>query len=101
MAFIPSLSTAIGAASPQEGGLASGLVNTSYQVGSAVGLAAATAVMSSAVGAGTGAEALTDSYSAGLLLAAAIAGIGAVVTAVALRGAPAAAAAPEEYVLAQ
>ena len=35
LAFIPSLGTAIQSARPEEGGLASGIVNTSYQVGSA------------------------------------------------------------------
>src|SRR5215208_2508855 len=35
LAFIPSLGTAISSAKPEEGGLASGIVNTSYQVGSA------------------------------------------------------------------
>ena len=43
LAFIPSLGTAISSAKPEEGGLASGIVNTSYQVGSALGLAAMTA----------------------------------------------------------
>src|SRR6476661_8701540 len=40
MAFIPSLGMALSSASPDEGGLASGLVSTNYQVGSALGLAA-------------------------------------------------------------
>ena len=45
LAFIPSLRHgAIGSARPEEGGLASGIVSTSYQVGSALGLAAMTAV---------------------------------------------------------
>ena len=44
MAFIPSLGLALSSAAPQEGGLAAGIVNTSYQVGSALGLAAMTAV---------------------------------------------------------
>ena len=47
LAFIPSLGTAISAARPEEGGLAAGIVNTSYQVGSALGLAVMTAVASS------------------------------------------------------
>jgi MFS family permease len=46
LAFIPSLGTAISSAPPQDGGLAAGIVNTSYQVGSALGLAAMTAVAS-------------------------------------------------------
>src|SRR5919112_6658836 len=44
LAFIPSLQTAISSARPEEGGLASGIVNTGYQVGSALGLAAMTAL---------------------------------------------------------
>ena len=44
MAFIPSLGTALSSAAPEEGGLAAGIVNTSYQIGSALGLAAMTAV---------------------------------------------------------
>ena len=44
LAFIPTLGTAIGAARPEEGGLAAGIVNTSYQVGSALGLAVMTAI---------------------------------------------------------
>ena len=44
LAFIPSLGIALSSARPEEGGLAAGIVNTSYQVGSALGLAAMTAV---------------------------------------------------------
>ncbi|MGI8451261.1 MAG: MFS transporter, partial [Streptosporangiaceae bacterium] len=44
LAFIPSLGTALSSARPEEGGLASGVVNTSYQVGSALGLAAMAAL---------------------------------------------------------
>ena len=67
MAFIPSLGMALSAAAPEEGGLASGIVNTNYQVGSALGLAAMTAV-ASAFGADQigDAVALTDGFSAGL-----------------------------------
>ncbi|MFF0541546.1 MFS transporter [Nocardia thailandica] len=86
LAFIPSLGTAISAARPEEGGLASGIVNVSYQVGSALGLAAMTAV-AAAAGAGTAGDvaALTDGYSAAFLGAAVIALAGAGVAAVTLR----------------
>jgi hypothetical protein len=86
LAFIPSLGTAISAARPQEGGLASGIVNTAYQVGSALGLAAMTAV-ASAQGADVIGDvgALTDGYSAAFLGAAGIAVVGALLSAALLR----------------
>ena len=86
LAFIPSLGTAISSARPEEGGLASGIVNTSYQVGSALGLAAMTAVAAS-----QGADqlgnlgALTDGYSAAFIGAAGIAVVGALLAALLLR----------------
>ena len=74
LAFIPSLGTAISAAKPEEGGLASGIVNTSYQVGSALGLAAMTALATSHGADQLGdVAALTDGYSAAFLGAAGIA----------------------------
>ena len=94
LAFIPSLGTAISSARPEEGGLAAGMVNTSYQVGSALGLAAMTAVATSQ-GAGRLGDlgALTDGYSAAFLGAAGIALVGALLAAVLLRAPKAAAAA--------
>ncbi|GAA4697239.1 DHA2 family efflux MFS transporter permease subunit [Pseudonocardia yuanmonensis] len=85
LAFIPSLGTALSAARPEEGGLASGIVNTSYQVGSALGLATMTALA-----AGYGATqladpiALTSGFSAAFLGAAVIAVLGAVLAAATL-----------------
>jgi len=80
MAFIPSLGLALSSAAPEEGGLASGIVSTSYQVGSALGLAAMTA-LASVFGADRIGDivARTDGYSAGLLGAAAIAATAAVI----------------------
>ncbi|MFC7487927.1 MFS transporter [Knoellia sp. CPCC 206453] len=86
LAFIPTLGTAISSARPEEGGLASGIVNTSYQIGSALGLAVMTAV-AAANGAdqlGT-AEALTEGYSAAFIGAAAIALLGAAAASALLR----------------
>ncbi len=89
LAFIPSLGIALSSARPEEGGLASGIVNTSYQIGSALGLAAMTAVA-----AANGADklgdltALTDGYSAAFIGAAVIAAAGAVLAAISLRSAP-------------
>src|SRR3954463_14071733 len=96
LAFIPSLGMAIQSAKPEEGGLASGIVNTSYQVGSALGLAVMTAVATSHGADQLGnAAALTDGYSAAFLGAAGIAVVGALLAAALLRvpKAPAAAAA--------
>ncbi|MEV0334745.1 MFS transporter [Nocardia sp. NPDC050717] len=86
LAFIPSLGTAISAARPEEGGLASGIVNVSYQVGSALGLAAMTAV-AAAFGADQldDAAALTDGYSAAFLGAGVLALAGAAITAAVMR----------------
>jgi EmrB/QacA subfamily drug resistance transporter len=89
MAFIPTLGTALSAARPEEGGLASGIVNTSYQVGSALGLAAITALATF-----QGADALGDpvrltgGYSAAFVGAAVIALTGAVLAAITLGRAP-------------
>jgi len=89
LAFIPSLGTAISSARPEEGGLAAGIVNTSYQVGSALGLAAMTA-LAAAQGADQLGEptALTEGFSAAFLGAAVIAVVGAVAAAVLLRRPP-------------
>jgi EmrB/QacA subfamily drug resistance transporter len=86
LAFIPSLGTAISSARPEEGGLASGIVNTAYQIGSALGLAAMTAVATS-----QGADqlgnpgALTDGFSAAFLGAAGVAVVGALLAGLTLR----------------
>lgn len=90
LAFVPSLQTAISSARPEEGGLASGIVNTSYQVGSALGLAAMTAVA-----AANGARelgdtvALTQGYTTAFIGAAGFAVAGALIAAVTLRRPPA------------
>ena len=85
LAFIPSLGTAISSAPPQEGGLAAGIVNTSYQLGSALGLAAITAVAAS-LGATqiNNPTALTDGFSGAFLGAGLIAAAGAVIAAITL-----------------
>ena len=86
MAFIPSLGLALTSAAPEEGGLASGIVSTSYQIGSALGLALMTAV-ASAFGADRVGDAVsqTDGFSAGLLGAAGIAALGALLAVARLR----------------
>ncbi|TVT18725.1 MFS transporter [Amycolatopsis rhizosphaerae] len=86
LAFIPSLGTAISSAPPEEGGLASGIVNTAYQIGSALGLATMTAVGVS-FGAGRLGDpvALTGGFSAAFLGAAGIAAAGGLLTLATLR----------------
>ncbi|WP_248581776.1 MFS transporter [Nocardioides sp. InS609-2] len=91
LAFIPSLGTAISSARPEEGGLASGIVNTSYQVGSALGLAAMTAIAAK-----QGADqlgdlgALTNGFSSAFIGAAVVAVLAAAAAATFLRAAPSA-----------
>ncbi|MER7755367.1 MFS transporter [Kitasatospora sp. NPDC097643] len=97
LAFIPSLGTALSSARPEEGGLAAGIVNTGYQVGSALGLAAMTAVAAAHGSRELGdPTALTNGFSAAFLGAAAIALLGALAAAVTLRTGRAAAAADDQ-----
>jgi hypothetical protein len=51
LAYIPAMITSTASARPEDGGLASGLVNTTYQVGSAIGLAAMVAFAGSSTSA--------------------------------------------------
>lgn len=96
LAFIPTLGTAISSARPEEGGLASGIVNTSYQIGSAIGLAAMTAI-AAAHGADRIGDpaALTDGFSAAFLGAAVVALVGAGASALLFRKTERSEAVPE------
>ncbi|MBH5337110.1 MFS transporter [Streptomyces pactum] len=87
LAYIPAMMAAISGVPQEQAGLASGIVNTTYQVGSALGLAALTALATSQ-GAGElgNLPALTDGFSAAFLAAAAVAGAGALLTLVLMRG---------------
>ncbi|WP_191248266.1 MFS transporter, partial [Amycolatopsis deserti] len=77
LAFIPSLGMALSSAKPEEDGLASGIVNTAYQIGSALGLAAMTALaLTSGAGELGNTIALTNGFSAAFLGAAALAILG-------------------------
>ncbi|MGI8677742.1 MAG: MFS transporter [Jatrophihabitans sp.] len=89
LAFIPSLGTAISSARPEEGGLASGIVNTSYQVGSALGLAAMTALAAAHGSSQLGHRgALTNGFSAAFIGAAIIAAAGGLLALLTLRRPP-------------
>jgi len=86
LAFIPSLGMAISSARSEEGGLAAGIVNTSYQVGSAVGLAAMTALaVSNGAAQLDNPKALTDGFSAGFIGAAGLAVAGGLLALITIR----------------
>jgi MFS family permease len=83
LAYIPAMLAALAGARPEEGGLAAGIVNTTYQGGSALGLAVATAV-ATASGFGGSATA-TEGFGPAFLVAAALALVAAGIAAAALR----------------
>ena len=82
-----ALIAGVSGAKPEEGGLASGLINTSYQIGSALGLAAMVAVSSArtASAANGAAHALNDGFQAAFMGSAVVALGAALVTALAIR----------------
>jgi EmrB/QacA subfamily drug resistance transporter len=89
LAYIPVTMAAMSGARPEETGLASGLVNTTYQVGSAVGLAAMVA-LAAAAGPHGSAEGLLSGFHAAFSGAAWVAFAAAAQALLFLRGAPAA-----------
>jgi EmrB/QacA subfamily drug resistance transporter len=99
LAYIPALNAGLSAVAPQQSGLASGLLNTSYQVGSALGLAVMTAIATSygADRLGNTAE-LTDGYQAAFIGAAGVAALAALVALALIRGGKAEAAGKKEPV---
>jgi EmrB/QacA subfamily drug resistance transporter len=86
LAYIPAMMAAMSGAPREQAGLASGIVNTTYQIGSALGLAALTALATSQ-GAGQLGDlpALTDGFSAAFTAAAIIAAIGGLLTLLVMR----------------
>ncbi len=86
LAYIPAMLAALSGAQPAEGGLAAGIVNTTYQVGSALGLAVITAIATAAGADRLGdVTALTSGFRAAFVGAAAIAVVGAGLALVTLR----------------
>jgi hypothetical protein len=94
LAYIPAMITATSGARPADAGLASGLVNTTYQVGSAIGLAVMVAVAGSRTNslAGDGIDhvhAMTGGFSIGFFAAAVVAFAAAAIAVLAVRTPPA------------
>jgi EmrB/QacA subfamily drug resistance transporter len=87
LAYIPATMTGMGGAAPQDTGLASGLINTTYQVGSAVGLAVMVSLAASTGSVGGEAVAsLLAGYQAAFLGAAVLAAIAALASLMLIRG---------------
>jgi EmrB/QacA subfamily drug resistance transporter len=90
LSFPSLMSLAMSSATPQDSGLASGLVNTSLQVGGALGLAVLTTLASTRtnhlLASGVGAaDAFTRGFHLTLIIGAAVVAAAVVITAVALR----------------
>ena len=90
LAYIPALMSAVSHARKEESGLASGIVNTSYQIGSALGLAIMVAIASAQTlsdgNNGIGSiDALNNGFHLAFITAAIVAGIAAVVAFVATK----------------
>ncbi len=91
IAFNPVLLAAMGDVEPQEAGVASGIVNTSFMMGGALGLSVLAAVATARTNAlgGTGdVAALNDGYHLAFLIGAIFAATAATIGALLIRGAP-------------
>jgi EmrB/QacA subfamily drug resistance transporter len=89
--FVPISIAALAGVRNDEAGLASGLINTSQQIGGALGIAALSAIATSTTGDAvtTGSSlpvALTDGFHAAFWVAAAVASVGVLVSLVVVRG---------------
>ncbi len=90
LAYIPALMSAVSHAKKEESGLASGIVNTSYQIGSALGLAIMVAIASAQTlsdgNNGIGSiDALNNGFHLAFTAAAIVAGIAGIVAFVAIK----------------
>jgi MFS family permease len=85
-AFVPVTIAAVSGIEDREQGLASGLINTSQQVGGALGLAILAAVANSVVGSTETPESLVEGFQAAFAVGAAFAVLGLIATLVLIRG---------------
>ncbi|MFF2453010.1 MFS transporter [Isoptericola sp. NPDC058082] len=85
LTYGPLVSAATDGVAAEEQGLAGGLVNTSFQLGAALGISGVTAVQVAALGAETSSAALLGSYQAALVVPAVAAAVGVVVAVVGVR----------------
>lgn len=90
LAYIPGTMAAMSGAKPEETGLASGIVNTSYQIGSALGLAiiaviAATVTRSSMTGETMNATALNGGFRAAFMSASIISALGLIISVIKIK----------------
>jgi EmrB/QacA subfamily drug resistance transporter len=90
LAYIPALMSAVSNAKKEESGLASGMVNTSYQIGSALGLAIMVAIASAQTildekGGISSIDALNNGFHLAFITAAIVAAIAAIVAFVVIK----------------
>jgi len=84
--FVTSTIAAVSGVADREAGLASGLINTSQQIGGALGLAVLSTVANSVTGSSLSPADLTDGFQTAFLAGAGIAALGLVATLTLIRG---------------
>ena len=100
LSFVPVTIAGLTGVSPADAGVASGLINTSRQIGGAIGIASATAIASAATGSRTDVAALDHGFRTSLAVLGGLLLLGAVVAAGFIRGPAAAPQATEDYEIA-